>query len=314
MPGLIPSPIAAFAFPLVPDFACGLDLVGLLPGTLDLRPQSPVALCPIRQQVRVRPLGQVIVERGRGNRQVSADRLDPKVWTMSFDEERSCPRPTVKLRLRKMCGRLSKDLVGLLRRAVRTFRRLHLLGHLWRDTHAVVPIDRGLLDPAVQRPPVHSRSLKKPTGSPLLGHHGVKADRTVDQRLSYCPVFETLFRSVLSRTLRAEHADFGRILVRRLAHDAPSQSRMGAPKARKGSIAQVARPCRLFGSTWQDPIAYAWQKSRFNGMYPRAYVAEPHHAGMRSVRRHTPADFTSPSSSSTKLKRAGGRSKRRILP
>jgi hypothetical protein len=48
-----------------------------LENALDLGTQFAVALGPIREPFRIGPLGQMIVIGGRGNRQMSADRLDP---------------------------------------------------------------------------------------------------------------------------------------------------------------------------------------------------------------------------------------------
>ena len=77
--------IKAFPAHLMPDLAHAVDLVVLLPDALDLGSQRLVAFGSIRQQVRVRPLGHLIVERGRGNRQVLADRLDPDISVL-FDK------------------------------------------------------------------------------------------------------------------------------------------------------------------------------------------------------------------------------------
>ena len=70
----------------MPDLANTVDLLALLPDTFDLGPQNLVALGLIRQQISVRPLGHVIVERARGNRQVPADRLDPNIVAVFFNE------------------------------------------------------------------------------------------------------------------------------------------------------------------------------------------------------------------------------------
>jgi hypothetical protein len=78
--------IEALPAQLVPDLANAVDLVVLFPDALDLRLQGHVPLRPIRQQIGVRPLGHVIVERGWGNRQLLADRLDPDGATVLFDE------------------------------------------------------------------------------------------------------------------------------------------------------------------------------------------------------------------------------------
>ena len=77
--------IKAFTAHLMPDLANAVDLVVLLPNAFDLGLQGTIPLRPIRQQVGVRPLGHVIVERGRGNRQVLADRLDTDVPVL-FDK------------------------------------------------------------------------------------------------------------------------------------------------------------------------------------------------------------------------------------
>lgn len=54
--------VKSLAAHLVPDLANAMDLVVLLPAPLDLGRQMLVTLGAIRQQVRVRPLGQMIVE------------------------------------------------------------------------------------------------------------------------------------------------------------------------------------------------------------------------------------------------------------
>ena len=143
--------VKRFAAHLVPDLAHPIDLVVLLPDAFDLGLQRHIPLRPIRQQVGVRPLGHVIVEGRRGNRQVPADRLEPDGVTVLFDEERSCPGPVVKLRLGKICARLSEDLVGLLQLPVFALQSIQLLSHLAGHASALTSVHFDLLYPLVQR-------------------------------------------------------------------------------------------------------------------------------------------------------------------
>ena len=72
----------AFPIQLTPDLAHAVDAPVLLEDALDLGPQDCVAPGTIRQPGRIGPPRQVIVVGGWGDRQNSADRLDPVRLTL----------------------------------------------------------------------------------------------------------------------------------------------------------------------------------------------------------------------------------------
>ena len=78
----------AMAFPLklTPHLPGAVHLVVLFPHAIDFRRQCPVLLHPRRQPPRVRCPGLVFVVRRRGDRQLLADRLDPKSLPVLVDE------------------------------------------------------------------------------------------------------------------------------------------------------------------------------------------------------------------------------------
>jgi len=78
--------VKAFSAHLVPNFANPIDLQVLLKDTFNLGLQVFVTLGAIRQTLRIGPLGQVVIESGWGNRQNPANRLDPMIIAVIFDE------------------------------------------------------------------------------------------------------------------------------------------------------------------------------------------------------------------------------------
>ena len=81
-----PRDVEAFAPQLPPDLAHAVDPVVLLEDAPDLRAQGIVPPRPLRSPRRLRPLGQMIVVGGRGDRQHPTDRLDPMLRPMIVDE------------------------------------------------------------------------------------------------------------------------------------------------------------------------------------------------------------------------------------
>src|SRR5690606_31680729 len=111
------------------------------------------------------------------------------------------------LRHRKIRRRLAENLVRLAQFAILPFKGLHLLGHLGRDAGALAAVDFGLLDPVVQR---------------LRGAADLRRNR--HDRLPARRVLTLVVENQPHRAL----AHFRGKLVRRLAHDAPSYSGVGA--------------------------------------------------------------------------------------
>src|SRR5690606_38985249 len=108
---------------------------------------------------------------------------------------------------RKIRRRLAENLVRLAQFAILPFKGLHLLGHLGRDAGALAAVDFGLLDPVVQR---------------LRGAADLRRNR--HDRLPARRVVTLVVENQPHRAL----AHFRGKLVRRLAHDAPSYSGVGA--------------------------------------------------------------------------------------
>ena len=105
------------------------------------------------------------------------------------------------------CGRLAKDLVGLLQFANLALKGLHLLGLLARDAVALANVNLDLLDPLIQ-------SLRRATN--------LRRNRQ-DRRPT-----ALMLPGVVQNHANGTLADFRGIFVRRLAHDAPSYSAVGA--------------------------------------------------------------------------------------
>src|SRR5690606_13466672 len=78
--------IKAFPLQLTPDLAHAVDLEVLVehPAYLDLH--GDIAPGAGRQAVHIRAFGNTLIIGGRGNRQQSADRLDPESRTVFVDE------------------------------------------------------------------------------------------------------------------------------------------------------------------------------------------------------------------------------------
>src|SRR5690606_14685188 len=127
----------------------------------------------------------------------------------------------VELRHRKIRRRLAENLVRLAQFAILPFKGLHLLGHLGRDAGALAAVDFGLLDPVVQR---------------LRGAADLRRNR--HDRLPARRVLTLVVENQPHRAL----AHFRGKLVRRLAHDAPSYSGVGAsgkPGAVHSSVSEL---------------------------------------------------------------------------
>ena len=75
-----------FPLKLAPDLPGAVHTVILFPYTPYLHTQSLIALLPIRQPSRVHFPGLVLVIRRWGDRQLLADRLDPKSLPVFVDE------------------------------------------------------------------------------------------------------------------------------------------------------------------------------------------------------------------------------------
>ena len=70
----------------MPHLSNTIDAEVFLKDTLDLRLQFFVSLGAIRKAFRISALGQMIIERGWGNRQDAADWLDPMIAPVIFFE------------------------------------------------------------------------------------------------------------------------------------------------------------------------------------------------------------------------------------
>jgi hypothetical protein len=71
---------------LTPDLPHTLDIEILLKDPFDLGLEFSIALSTVRQAGRIGPLGHVVIESGWGNRQNPANRLDPMIIVVIFDE------------------------------------------------------------------------------------------------------------------------------------------------------------------------------------------------------------------------------------
>lgn len=78
--------LKAFTLQLPPDLANAIDAEVLFEDTTYLDLQADIAAGADRQAIHVPTLGDVLVVGGRGDRQQSADRLDPEHTTMFVDE------------------------------------------------------------------------------------------------------------------------------------------------------------------------------------------------------------------------------------
>lgn len=78
--------VKTFPLQLPPDLPHAIDPPVLFENTQDLGPQCLVTPGTVRQSGRISPLRQVLIIRGRGNRQDSAERLDPMLTAMHVDK------------------------------------------------------------------------------------------------------------------------------------------------------------------------------------------------------------------------------------
>ena len=208
--------IEAFSAQLPPDLAHAVDAPVLLEHAQDLWPQGLVPARPVGLPRGIGPLRQMIVIGGRGNRQHAADRLDPVCIPMRVNERHHHFDRRSSSAIAKYADALRR--ISFAWRSSRFSRSsAFIFGHLGRYARAPAAVDLGLLDPVIQG---------------LGGAADLRRDR--HDRLPARRMLSLVVENQPHRTF----AHFRGKLGRRLAHDAPSYSGVGA-SGKPGAVHSV---------------------------------------------------------------------------